>query len=53
MLSFSQIEIMKLLLNHVLQEKIEFATISEKKSGINKDDKEEKQSAQNQEINFG
>lgn len=33
MLSFSQIEIIKLLLTHILQEKIEFATIPEKKSG--------------------
>ncbi len=50
MLSFSQIEIMKLLLQHILQEKIEFATISEKKSGISKDVKKENKSAQNQEI---
>ncbi len=36
MLAIPQIEIMRLLLTHILQEKIEFATIPEKKIGISK-----------------
>ncbi len=47
MLSFSQIEIMKLLLSHILQEKIEFATAPEKKSGVAKDDPK---AAENKEV---
>jgi hypothetical protein len=50
MLSFSQIEIMKLLLQHILQEKIEFATIPEKKGGVSIDAKQEKKPAQSQEV---
>jgi hypothetical protein len=49
MLSFSQIEIMKLLLQHILQEKIEFATIPEKKSGVSIDVKQEATPPQSQE----
>jgi len=45
MLSFSQIEIMKLLLHHILQEKIEFATISEIKGGIERNSKENNSSS--------
>ena len=45
MLSFSQIEILKLLLTHILQEKIEFATISEIKGGIERSSKENNSSS--------
>jgi len=45
MLSIPQIEIMKLLLHHILQEKIEFATISEIKGGIERSSKENNSSS--------
>jgi hypothetical protein len=50
MLSYSQIEIMRLLLQHILQEKIEFATVPEIKSRVNKDVKVEKTVTHTQEI---
>ena len=46
MLGIPQIEIMKLLLNHILREKIEFATVPERKGEVN----EVSTSSQNQEI---
>lgn len=50
MLAIPQIEIMRLLLTHILQEKIEFATIPEKKSGISKGIKVENITPSNQGI---
>ena len=50
MLAIPQIEIMRLLLTHILQEKIEFATIPERKSGISKEIKIENITPSNQGI---
>ena len=50
MLGFAQIEILKLLLQHLLQEKIEFATISDKPSEISNDVKEETFNKENNEV---